>query len=125
MAKAAGTTVALQAMVQAKSRKRKGAETSKAPGKKVKSGRGSKVATSKEVAESVHVESGDAQQNTEANLSKVSVVRPDVHLMAGAVPAVLVSSRPPPAVVQPMPCMLSDDSSESNALRRLWRHRPL
>lgn len=115
--KAASTAVVLQATVQAKSGKRKGVGIPKAPRKKVKSGRGSKVATSEEVAESGHGESGDAHQNTKGNLSEVSVVRPDVDLMVGAIPMVPSSSQPPPAVVQLMPYVLSDDSSKSSAAK--------
>lgn len=82
-AKAAGTAAAVQATAQAESRKRKGAEPSKAPRKKVKSGRGSKVAASEEAAESAHGDTGGTQRSAEANQSEASVVRPDVDLMDG------------------------------------------
>lgn len=80
----------------------------------MKSGRGSKAAASEEVAKSAHCESGGARLSAEVNQSEASVVRPDVDLMMGAIPVDAVPSLPSQPAVHPMPCVLSDDSSESS-----------
>lgn len=113
-AQAAGTATAVHATVQAESRKRKGVESSKAPRKKAKSRRGSKVAASEEIVESVSGGSIGARRSAEANPSEVSVTRPDADLMTGVVGQEVIVSQPPPRVFHPIPNALSDDSSESS-----------
>lgn len=100
-------------IARAESRKRKETDASKAIVKKRKAAKNAKDATTEEVVESTHDGTDATRLSARAGQSVSSIARPHEDLMSSSVQAMVAISGIEVSGVAPLPCILSDDSSES------------